>query len=85
MKTYTVTFDPATMENYGIKTPDQQAQRTQLWLLGMSEALAVVSPDVKLTVVTGSRYWVQFRCNHDGLVGMIRTRLEGYGSTVKEG
>lgn len=85
MKTYTVTFDPGTMEYYGIRTPDQQAQRTQLWLLGMSEALAVVSPTVQLVVTLGSKYWVQFRCNHDGVVEMIRKRLEGYGATVKEG
>jgi hypothetical protein len=83
MKNYTVDFPKGSKaEEYGIRTPDKQAQRTQLWLLGMSEALAVVAPHITLKVVVGSTWWIQFSCDSDPLVNMIQNRLEGYGAIV---
>jgi hypothetical protein len=85
MRTYTINFPRGGMaEEYGIRTPEKQAQRTQLWLLGMSEALAVVAPQVTLKVITGSVWWIQFSCDSEELVNMIQNRLEGYGAILSE-
>ena len=83
MKTYTIKFDKAKLEACGIRTPEKQSERTQLWLLGMSEALSFFQPDIQLTTIVGDRWWIQVGCNSDELVARIKDRLAVYGATVE--
>ena len=82
METYTINFDKAQMENCGVRTPEKQSDRTKLWLLGMSEALSVVSPEIKIVTIISDRWWIQFSCNSKELVARIKDRLSNYGATV---
>jgi hypothetical protein len=85
MRTYTIYFPKGDRAaEYGLKTPEQQAQRTQLWLLGMSEALAAVAPQFTLKLITVSVWSIQFSCDSEELVNMIQNRLESYGAIFSE-
>lgn len=84
MKTYTIKFDKAKMEACGIRSPEKQSDRTQLWLLGMTEALSVVRPDIRLTTIVQNRWLIQFGCNNEELVARINERLFAcIGATVE--